>query len=437
MPQPLHRSFWLIIFISSLAYYWLAYDVARHETSKLLFGLFFIFVTYAWIVWKRAAVSLKEILVAGILLRLVIFISFPSLSDDFYRFIWDGKLWLNGINPFLETPEFYIGQGLPGLNERLFGQLNSPNTFTVYPPVAQLSFVAAAAFDSLWQNVFVMRLFALAADVGTVWALLILLKRRGLSSLNVAVYVLNPLIILEFVGNLHHEGIMICFLLWTIIALQDRRIFRAASFFGLAVATKLIPLIFAPLIWMRLGMKQGLKFTIMMSFVVLVLFYPMLNMDVLKGMGTSLELYFQNFEFNASIYYLVRFIGFQVKGYNIIGTAGFWLAVASFSGIIVFSVWAARSKMDTAESFLWILMIYLSLTTILHPWYIAPILVFGILRNYWFPVIWTLLIMLTYSGYSISGFEENILLLWIEYVMLVLLLAWELYFRPKYRPIQQ
>ncbi|MEQ9229236.1 MAG: hypothetical protein RIF46_01035, partial [Cyclobacteriaceae bacterium] len=67
----------------------------------------------------------------------------PSLSDDFYRFIWDGRLLAHGIHPFAELPGFYLDPSLniPGIDQSLFDNLNSKEYFTIYPPFAQLIFL--------------------------------------------------------------------------------------------------------------------------------------------------------------------------------------------------------------------------------------------------------------------------------------------------------
>jgi len=75
--------------------------------------------------------------------RLIFIIAIPALSDDYFRFIWDGKLFVNGINPYLSIPSEIINTDLAktaGLSQELYKGLNSPEYFSVYPPVNQLLF---------------------------------------------------------------------------------------------------------------------------------------------------------------------------------------------------------------------------------------------------------------------------------------------------------
>jgi hypothetical protein len=147
--------------------------------------------------------------------------------------------------------------------------------------------------------------------------------------------------------------------------------------------------------------------------------------DALEGILTSTSLYFQSFEFNASIYYLIREIGYEVKGYNIIATSGPLMAILSFSAMIIFNV-SAPSKMPLPERMLWTYLIYFFFATTVHPWYVLPILVLGILSGYWFAVAWTFLVFFTYWGYTESGYQEYLGIVIFEYISLIAFIVFEL-----------
>ena len=66
-------------------------------------------------------------------------------------------------------------------------------------------------------------------------------------------------------------------------------------------------------------------------------FLPFLNSALLEHFSATLALWFQKFEFNASLYYVVRWVGFQVKGYNIIATAGKILPLIAVVGLFALS----------------------------------------------------------------------------------------------------
>ena len=142
-------------------------------------------------------------------------------------------------------------------------------------------------------------------------------------------------------------------------------------------------------------------------------------------MQSSLSLYFQKFEFNASVYYLVREIGFAVKGYNIIQVAGSYLAVFTFLAILLFAYYSHRS-MSWAKAMLWALVIYLFMATTVHPWYVTPLVALVVFTNYKFPVVWSMAVILSYAGYSQAGYTENIYLVIAEYTVVVFTMIWDL-----------
>jgi hypothetical protein len=207
----------------------------------------------------------------------------------------------------------------------------------------------------------------------------------------------------------------------------------SAFFFALAVSTKLLPLILLPLYWRRLGTKKAWQFYCMTAAFTMLMFLPLFSYELLAGLSQSVSLYFQKFEFNASVYYIIREIGFVLKGYNIIGSAGKWLAVSTILGIIIYTLLERKDRLPSA--WMWVWLIYLALATTVHPWYVAPLLAFSIFSSYRFAVLWSGLIFLSYAGYVTDGFSENLLLTGLEYGLLMMFIGYELYSNFKKQPI--
>lgn len=366
----------------------------------------------------------------GLGLRLALLIAVPNLSDDFYRFIWDGRLIGAGINPFAELPVFYHENPAlapAGITRSLLENLNSPEYFTIYPPVMQLVFWISTAFsDQELVSIIIMRLVILLAETGTMWLMIKILKLTRQNESTLAWYAFNPLVILELTGNLHFEGLMIFFLMLMIYSFQKQKLNRSAISLGLAVLTKLNPLIFAPMLIRKLNTAKLSKYYLLLAVVALLGFMPLISPDLIDGLSQSIGLYFQKFEFNASIYYLVRYIGFQIKGYNIIATAGKILSIAAFAGIMIYSLSNKCKYNHLPQNMLWIYLIYLLLATIVHPWYVTPLMALMLFTPYRWPVLWSFSIFFTYINYQSGGYYENLWVVAIEYLTLGIYLLWEI-----------
>lgn len=436
-------SFAVLLLFLAFTYY-LVFALARSQTLELMVCYGVLFVLYMW-VYKREA-NITFWLIAAIVIRLSLLTTWPSLSDDLYRFVWDGRLWAAGIHPFIALPSDLLSQNIPGLDPVLFEKLNSKDHFTCYPPLAEFVFWLSVKIspDSVKGSAIVMRTLILLAEIGNIWLMVRLLERFRQAARNVLLYALNPLVILELTGNLHQEAFVIFFLLLCIWLLTSGKVVSAAISFSLAVAAKLIPLIFLPVMLAVLGWRKALIFFAVTGLSLLVFFIPMYDEQVLYGFSQSLNLYFQKFEFNASVYYLVREYGFWKVGYNTIQVIGWKLAVVSGLMILTYSVfWGIRRrsqgeavidsilpfKLDREifSAFIFILLIYLLFTTTVHPWYITPLIAFSVITRFRFVFFWSALIFLTYAGYSPDGFTENLSIVFFEYAAMALYLGMELF----------
>ncbi len=411
------------------------YFLERHNTFELL-GIFSaLFSLCLYLIWQRQAVSIRTHFTAGFIFRIILLFMLPNLSDDLYRFVWDGQLTWQGIHPFSQVPSWYMEQGIlpDGLSVSLYNNLNSPDYFTVYPPVSQFFFMLTAAVtggDVFWSAV-LLRTILIAAECGTFFLLQRFILQAGLDPRRISWYWLNPLVILEITGNLHFEGLMIFFCLLSILLLYSRHIWMAGGVFGLAIGVKLIPLIFLPVMLKQTGVRVFARFALTTFLLVVAFTLPFLDADLVYGLGNSLELYFRKFEFNASIYYIVREIGWWYKGYNIIGTAGPYLAFFTVAAIVVFAWKHSPVKIMLTSAIGISLTIFLLLATTVHPWYILILLALMPLQKVYYPVLWSGLIVLSYAGYSVGGFEENLWLTFVEYALVVVYMLYEFLYAKK------
>jgi hypothetical protein len=365
----------------------------------------------------------RDVIFLGVFFRLLLLFAVPALSDDFYRFVWDGRLLANGINPYTILPADFIKTvdfQNTFENNLIFGRLNSPNYYTVYPPLNQLIFAASATLSkgSLFGNVIALRIFILLAEISQ---LFFLMRNKYINKFNL--YSFNPLIIIELTGNLHFECVVMCFLVLAFYAgVKNRKSLVFSSFlFACAICVKLLPLILIPLIIKQLGWKKGIFYASMVGVFTALFFLPFLDRMLIQKLFSSVNLYFQKFEFNASIYYLVRAVGFKIFGYNIIGTAGKIMAFLTFSGVLFIS-WKSKSLFVGALA---ILTLYFAMATTVHPWYVTNLLVIAILTRFRYPIVWSYTIFLSYAIYQTNLYQENLWLVAFEYFLVFGMMIYE------------
>lgn len=419
-----------LISISIIFYILISYVIKR-ENFYILLGLFSIlFLVYLHFI--KYLENTNEIFKIGLLFRVILLFSIPNLSQDFYRFIWDGHLILNGFNPYTNKPELLINTiNFPNasfLFEKMGGL--SQSNFSNYPPINQLFFVIAAFFGgkSYYISMVLLKVFVVFADIGIYHfgkkILLYLNKNQNLISL----YFLNPLVIIELSGNIHFEGVMLFFFVLGIYFLTLNNWVKSAFFIALSIVTKLLPVILLPLFFKKLGFKKSKWFYLLIIGICILIFLPFLNQDLIKNYTNTIALWFVNFEFNASIYYLIREIGYQIKGYNIIQTVGKITPIIIITLALVFAFLRKNNSFKyLLTNALIFLSIYFFLSTTVHPWYIISLVLLSVFTNYKYPNVWSFCVIFSYYAYSLPVFKENLLLLLVSYILIYSCFFYELF----------
>ncbi len=409
------RLFYFQLFSGYLAY-------ACIPDSRSQFGLLFTIYAFVFLIYLfnpgKNLIQKKEGWIFFLACSIPLFFKVPLLSDDVYRFIWDGRLSISGINPFLYLPSEL------GSYPDLFPKLNSPQYYSVYPPLKQYIFAISAflAGGSEELNIFWLRLFIMLSMLSGFYffrKILSLLKKDEIELYWLA---FNPLILIESLGNLHFEVVVLSLLLSSyFVFLKSKSISWSAVLFGLAVSVKLIPIILLPLILRKLGLKKGLVFSLFVLIVNIILFIPFYSPQFFVNFGDSLDLYFHSFEFNAGLYYLLREIGFAFTGFNTIQYLGTALALID----VILILWISFRAKSFLEAVVLILSIHLLMSTTVHPWYIIPLMGLSFLTHLKYPLAWSGLIFLSYAAYRTEVVEENLWLTAFSYLLLFVFIIFE------------
>ena len=384
--------------------------------------------------------------IVGLGLRLSLMFTLPNLSQDIYRFLWDGHLVAQGISPYLFIPEQLITteQWLESVPENAswlidkMGPLSAGN-HSNYPPITQWIFALGhwLQIKSITGQIAVLRLTIILADLLLFFVGRLLLNKLSLNPKYINWYFLNPFVILELTGNLHFEAfIALCLVVCLWLLIRGAYLWAGIAL-GVGVGIKLIPLMFVPLIaayllsqnqWMSQNWSKassGKDIQTLGKFISgLLICIALFSAPFFETVGVfnyveTTRLWFTKFEFNASFYYFFRWLGFLWKGYNLIALFGPLLSGISVLIILYLSklVWLNRCSLIAAM--MWTMLLYLLLATTVHPWYWITVLILSIMTKSRIGLIGSVVVFLSYSAYQALGVDEKPIWILIEYGLII------------------
>lgn len=402
-----------------IIYYVFAYHLERSNFNLLLALYSGLFAGYILLISS----DFKYKFAVGLLFRTILVLQIPNLSQDFYRFIWDGRLLMSSINPYSFIPVDIVGKVFDGqfLVSKM-GDLSAHN-HSNYPPLNQLIFAIGAFLSpkNLLGNVLALRILIILADIGVYIFGRKILEFLNLEKEKIHYYFLNPLVIIELTGNLHFEGMMMFFLCIGFYFFYKSKYQFSAVFIALAILTKLIPLMLLLFFIKKIPAKKLIAFYVLIGLICLAAFIPFFDKNLVSNYSKTVGLWFTNFEFNGSIYYLLREIGYWITGYNIIAIIGKITPVF----IVLYIGHLAFKKSNFLENQYLALMIYFFLSTTIHPWYLISMIFLGVFLNTKTIWIWSFTVILSYAAYAGNQFEEKPIFLVLEYLPVFVMFYWE------------
>lgn len=420
----LHRIPILMVLLSILFYISFGHHLDRTDFIKLLsLYLALFFLCYKLIQFEKW--NFKFLAISGTIFRLMLLFAEPNLSQDFYRFIWDGQLINNGLSPYLHLPKDLIiqnGQLMHNAAELVSGMGSlSASNYSNYPPLNQFIFAMSTWLSgkSVVGSVLVMRTVIIISDLGILYFGRKLLQKLNKSTHLIFWYFLNPLVVLELTGNLHFEGVMLFFFIWSMYLLCSKKWLLAAIVYALSISIKLVPLLFLPLFLKYFGFKKSMLFYAVVGITTVLLVLPFYSPDFANNYMETVGLWFSNFEFNAGLYNAIKkvAVSFDAKPWELIKDYGKITPIVVIASVALFTFFRDNKKISSLlTSMLWVLTIYYFLSATVHPWYIIFLVVLSLFTEFRFPLVWSLTVILSYWAYSNAGFKENYWLLSVEYI---------------------
>jgi len=412
---------------------------------------------------KRDCLSLKYIFGFGIIFRFILLFSMPTLSDDIYRYIWDGHLLNSGVNPYAFPVNAPL---LDPLANSLRSLVNHNWMASPYLPASQLVFAIVEAI--IPQSMLAFQVAAAFFDLLTGWFVLDILRLLGLPRKNVLVYLWNPLVIIEFSHSAHVDALMICFMMlafWFLVKeSQQKKGGSLGSVIALSAATltKFLPILLIPIFIWRWDWKRQMIFAAVL-FVALGVFIPGAGLGLfgpLDGTGVfgALRIYIQGWNYNSGIYHWLEvwLSGYATPGavpVDLVGKTPIYMAKAITTILLAITVlltgWLAwriqkSDQQNIHDQNLALIRLsllplgaYLLLAATIHPWYVTliiPFLPFLIPKDaqspniklfLWPWVYFSIVVTLSYLTYlNPDNFRETTWVRLLEYIPLYGLLGW-------------
>jgi alpha-1,6-mannosyltransferase len=350
----------------------------------------------------------------GMLFRLTLVPHGSVGSDDIYRYLWDGKVAASGINPYRYLPTDSHLSHLA--TAELPSKVNHPELRTAYPPMAQvLFFLSNKVFGDSAAG---LKFLLVMIDCATLLILWRLLRERRGSAWAFALYAWSPLPVLYFGLDGHIDALGIPFLLVAVLFCLTRRPIRGIAALGLGALAKLIPLLLVPAF---LGVEKGIRRlrVLILPIVITALGY-LLYYEPTQGVFDSLKTLGSRWEFNGSLFSVFYFLSGSNETAHMISGALIVL-------YLCFLIFLDRPLLEKA---FWALTGVVLLSPVVHPWYLTWLAALLALR--WSPAVFVLLGLsflpniIVYQYRSYGQWNDQPLLLLIEYVPVFLLLAREI-----------
>lgn len=348
----------------------------------------------------------------------------PSLSDDAWRYLWDGRLIDHGVNPYYVVP---ADSSLASLHDELYRRQGYPTTHTIYPPGAQLVFAAAMAPSTAFDldtlvGYYLYKIFLIGAEVVAIAMLLAFREHQGRSFTPAILYAWHPLPIVELAGQGHTDALWVATIGLALVAYARRGWGSGLPWLALGGAFRLYPLALMPLWLSFLGWRRWWR-GLVLSIPFLLLLGVFLDPLARETFTTVLIRFTNYYEFNGGAYYglkwLVDLVGLQPSN-RIAG--GICTAIMLLLHLFVVYKWRrGGSATELAGAVLALLTIQVTLGAKAHVWYFAAPLYLaamidgGSLRRGW---LWlTLFAPVTYVHYLLDPPVERMWVVAVEWVV--------------------
>ena len=396
----------LLLHFALAACAWSQAPISISIATTLLASL----IPLLWIAADTSLPSPRTILGVAIATHLIQWSAPPTLSDDLFRYLWDGRVQLAGINPFAHAPD---APELASLRDPIWESINHKSVPTIYPPLSQLLF---RIVDALWHSPWAIKAIIGLFDLGIVGLLLASGGTRGRRA--ALLYGWCPLAAIESAGNGHIDAFAIFWMMVGVLALDGSigsrsRAFRiAVGATAAAIAAKLLGVLLLPTLARRFGARAALWALALAA----LSYIPFAGARA--GLLEGLSIYATTWSFNGGIHPLVAMA---------VGSIGArLLPIALIAGVAYLLYRRGTPPMVAVGALASILVLT---SPVVHPWYILWLLPFAALHRTIWPFVLAGTVTISYevlAGFRLDGaWEPAAWTPWAVYLPALATALWE------------
>ena len=341
----------------------------------------------AWaVVWAAGVVcalrlprrlAIPAVFVVAVALRLAAVAGQPVLSDDLYRYAWDGRVQVSGVDPYRHPPtapelshlrEDWLWPDADGCTrlQRPEGctRINRPDVRTIYPPVAEAWFTAVYRVAGIEAHHKAWQVAGLVTDVALITLLPGVLRAWKRDERWTALYALSPFPVVEVVNNGHVDGLAALLVVLALLAAARRRPVAVGAVLGAAALVKLYPAVLGLAVLAALRRRDIVRVAVAAVAVVGLAYLPHVAAVGLRVLG-YLPGYLREERYDEGGRYLLA------------GLLGLPAAVTAFlaaAGVAAVGGWLLRRRPPLPEAGAAVLGASLLAVTPVQPWYALTLL---------------------------------------------------------------
>ncbi len=322
-------------------------------------------------------IAVPAVFAVALALRLAALAGQPVLSDDLYRYAWDGRVQVSGVDPYRHPPtapelahlrEDWLWPDADGCAriQRPEGctRINRPDVRTIYPPVAEAWFTTVyrvagiAAHHKAWQ------VAGLLTDVGLIALLPAVLRAWKRDERWTALYALSPVAVVEVVNNGHVDGLAALLVVLALLAAARRRPVWLGVLLGAATLVKLYPVVLGVAVLVALRRREVVRVAAAASAVVALAYLPHVAAVGLRVLG-YLPGYLREERYDEGGRYLLA---------GLLGLPAGLTAFLAAAGVASVAAWLLRRRLPLPEACTILFGAVLLAVTPVQPWYALTLL---------------------------------------------------------------